>query len=185
MITDRSLSDVNIAESLFKKGFDKLTEDEKKSFLQGLKGAYNYTDFNRIESVVKYLTDRMKNIWVESEKLAQDLFVGWDKIFDYPYTKHQFDNNISKTNWNIGDILNQDDRKRYIDNIISIIAPFLDISDLPTSLENMDFIKANNIENGLINLNNEITKAKNYNDFMMINASKSWFFSDDLYGGEI
>lgn len=50
MITDRSASDVLLAKNLIKKGFRNMTDDEKNSFLSGLKGAYNYSDVNRIET---------------------------------------------------------------------------------------------------------------------------------------
>ena len=62
LITDRSNSDVEIAKALIKKGFQNITDEEKQLFLNGLKGAYNYTDFNRVESCVKYLVQKALNI---------------------------------------------------------------------------------------------------------------------------
>ena len=45
MITDRTMSDVELVKSLVKKGLKRMTDDEKQSFLSGMRGAYNYIDF--------------------------------------------------------------------------------------------------------------------------------------------
>ena len=66
MITDRSASDVLLAKNLIKKGFQSMTEDEKNSFLSGLKGAYDYSDVNRVETAIKYLVDTMLQIYYQN-----------------------------------------------------------------------------------------------------------------------
>lgn len=186
MIIDRSQSDIDIAKSLIKKGFQNMTSDEKQSFLSGLKGAYNYSDFNRIEATVYYLANRLKDIWIESETLANELGVDWDEIFNYPYDKYGFDDISTKYDWSVDDILNKANRERYINNIKTILISFIDdITDIPNSLEKMNFEDANNIEKQLLLLNKKIVAAKNNNDNMMLNASKSWAYSGDVYGGEI
>lgn len=186
MIIDRSQSDIDIAKSLIKKGFQNMTSDEKQSFLSGLKGAYNYSDFNRIEATVYYLANRLKDIWIESETLANELGVAWDEIFNYPYDKYGFDDISTKYDWSVDDILNKANRERYINNIKTILISFIDdITDIPNSLEKMNFEGANNIEKQLLSLNEKIVAAKNNNDNMMLNASQSWAYSGDVYGGEI
>ena len=186
MIIDRSQSDIDIAKSLIKKGFQNMTSDEKQSFLSGLKGAYNYSDFNRIEATVYYLANRLKDIWIESETLANELGVAWDEMFNYPYDKYRFDDISTKYDWSVDDILNKANRERYINNIKTILISFIDdITDIPNSLEKMNFEGANNIEKQLLLLNEKIVAAKNNNDNMMLNASKSWAYSGDVYGGEI
>lgn len=88
LITDRTQADVNRIKSIMQKGLPRMTADEKQYFLRGIlevledfsddalvdadgvtiqcrdgnlpKGAYNYTDLNRVMDAVDYLTERIK-----------------------------------------------------------------------------------------------------------------------------
>lgn len=57
LITDRTQQDVNRYYYFRDKKWNDLTADEKSEWLAGLKGCYNYTDFQRVENAVKYLSD--------------------------------------------------------------------------------------------------------------------------------
>lgn len=49
-ITDRTYEDVDKVNEYDKRGWENLLEEEKQEWLAGMKGAFNYTDFNRISN---------------------------------------------------------------------------------------------------------------------------------------
>lgn len=60
LITDRSQSDVDGLLSLMAKGAENWTDEEKSEFnLARNKGAYNYTDLNRVISAMDDINDRL------------------------------------------------------------------------------------------------------------------------------
>lgn len=56
-VTDRSQSDVDRVISLRNKGWVNFSDDEKTEWLNGLKGAINTSDLNRIENNIQLLSD--------------------------------------------------------------------------------------------------------------------------------
>lgn len=62
LITDRTQFDVERVNTLAKKGWANMTEDERSEWKIGLKGAYNCTDLNRVQSAVRYLRDRFADV---------------------------------------------------------------------------------------------------------------------------
>lgn len=51
-VTDRTQYDVDLVNALRAKGWKNMTSTEQRRWDEGLKGAYNYTDLNRVESNV-------------------------------------------------------------------------------------------------------------------------------------
>lgn len=68
LVTDRTQMDVDRVNMLAKKGWANMTAEERAEWEGGLKGAYNYTDLNRVHSAVRYLQDRLAGVgyFVES-----------------------------------------------------------------------------------------------------------------------
>jgi hypothetical protein len=62
LITDRTQFDVDRVKELKKKGWANMTPKERAEWEAGLKGAYNYTDLNRVQSAVRYLRDRFADV---------------------------------------------------------------------------------------------------------------------------
>ena len=58
LIADRTQEDVNRVNVLARKGWENMTPEERSAWENGLKGAYNCTDLNRVQSAVRYLRDR-------------------------------------------------------------------------------------------------------------------------------
>lgn len=186
MITDRSQYDVDVVKLLFKKGIPKMTDSEKESFLLCLKGAYNYTDFNRVESAVEYLFDFVYTSLDEIKSKADELGVYWNELFDVPYNPKDYEYVDVKTDWNISDILTEKQRERYLNNIIYILGSLNhDSSLIPKKMAGMTYDDANNIERSLENLNYSLTSLKDEKEKLIENASKSWYFSGDLICGEV
>jgi hypothetical protein len=59
LVTDRTFEDVYRATTLAKKGWENMTAEERAEWERGMKGAYNYTDLNRVQSAVRFLRDRL------------------------------------------------------------------------------------------------------------------------------
>lgn len=60
LVTDRTQADVNYAESLYKKLWSDLTEQEKADFNAGLKGSYKASDLNRVGTALITVRDRLR-----------------------------------------------------------------------------------------------------------------------------
>ena len=217
MITDRSASDVLLAKNLIKKGFQNMTDDEKNSFLSGLKGAYNYIDVNRIETVIKYFVDTMLQIYEQNIQLAQELGVSWVSIYDVPYNPEDYKNIVIKNDWQINDLFTKTDRTDFLNKIVHVLSAIIDIpadinyltdtnglilqdrdgnylefeglttstGEFPTSFDGFDYKKANIIEKSMEDFNVALADLKSNKENLIIGTAKSWYYSGDLYGGEI
>ena len=187
MITDRAKSDVDYVKSIFIKGFNNITEEEKQNFLNGLKGAYNSKDFNRVESAIEYFSQKLVDVPQELQELATSLKVSWnEEFFGVPYDPNGYVDVEVKTDWDVVDILTSADRKRYLDNIVYILQALeKDTTKIPSQLEGMDYNGANEIEKSLVEFDNSLTLLNDEKKSLIIGTTKSWFYSGDLYGGEI
>lgn len=186
MIIDRTMSDVELVKSLVKKGLKRMTEDERRSFLSGMRGAYNYTDFNRVESVVKYLSDRLVEVPVEIEDLRKELYIACDSAFSIPYDPSDYENINVKTDWDVSNTLTETDRVRYIGNIEHIALSLTDLPEsFPRSLDGLTYSGANAIEQLLVNLDALLSELKKSKETLLINTSKAMYYSGEIYGGEV
>lgn len=84
------------------------------------KGAYNYSDLNRVERMVEYIS-ALKGL-----------------------------NLVTKTNWTMWEIPKASDMERYLSNIKSIRNSISSSIELPNSMNNLTFTDANNIEKVLM-----------------------------------
>lgn len=119
LITDRTQADVDRVHSLASKGWANMTADEQAEWLVGMKGAYNYTDLNRVEGAVQTL----------AEILGVTVTV--------------------KTDWTVTDIPKQADMNRYLENIRKLRAKNYILAgtpQAPSSMNNFTYSMANNIE---------------------------------------
>ena len=217
MITDRSASDVLLAKNLIKKGFQNMTEDEKNSFLSGLKGAYNYSDVNRVETAIKYFVDTMLQIYEQNIQLAKELGVSWAEIYDVPYNPEDYKNIVIKNDWQINDLFTKTDRADFLNKIVYVLSAIIDIpsntnyltdknrlvlqdrdgnnlefeglttstGEFPTSFDGFDYKKANIIEKSMEDFNVALIDLKIDKENLIIGTAKAWYYSGDLYGGEI
>ena len=97
-----------------------LTEEEIAEWKSGLKGAYNYTDLNRVESTVA--------------ELSNVLSLGL----------------VTKTDWSVLDIPTKADMERYANNLKIVRNAFLSSVAIPDVMSGLTYISANNIEKMLL-----------------------------------
>ena len=120
LIIDRTQSDVNRVKELAAKGkAGTWTTEEQAEWLAGMKGAYNYTDFNRGESAVA--------------EIASMLGVSLETV----------------TTWSATDFPTEADTKRYIWNVRKLKTVCQGLSGTPQAPESMErftYVEANDIE---------------------------------------
>ena len=123
-VVDRTQEHVDLLKRLHKKGWVNLSSEEQEQWYgEAAKGAYNYTDLNRVES------------WVS--KLAADLGLTL----------------TTKTDWTVWDIPTQTDMTRYLSNVAAVrdACPWeMDFPTLPESMSDLTYETANNIETVLL-----------------------------------
>lgn len=152
LITDRTQADVDRYTELKMKRLSGMTADEKAEWETQLKGAYNYTDMNRVESAVEYVANRLTE-------------AGYIII------------PVIKKNWAKTDKPTLADFNRYLKNVSDIrsaLATYETTPDAPTTERKLSFQMANDIEKILTDVDDLISK--------MMSA---YFYSGDLYSGEV
>jgi hypothetical protein len=141
LITDRTAQDVVRWKLLKAKRYDEMTDAERREWLSGAarKGAYNYTDLNRVESAVAHL----------GEQLAR---------YGYGVKLH------SRRVWEASDVPTVSDMTRYLANVKLIreaFTRFRSTPAVPASLQRLNYAGANDIEQILADvetlINNMVT----------------------------
>lgn len=157
LITDRTQADVNRADELEEKGFSEFTESEKAEWMAGMKGYYNATDLNRVGKAVLYLKDRLDTEYADLDKYRELLEVAYDDSVDLPYRPENIHVN-PKTDYTASDVPTKTGAEQYIADIktiryaLPIVAP-----SIPDTLDDLDYVDANNIENTLETVDNALT----------------------------
>jgi hypothetical protein len=152
LITDRTAADVERYLTLRNKGFANLTAAEKTEWLSNMKGAYNYTDLNRVEEAVQYLADKLRE------------------------RGYRVDIGDIKT-WTMNSLPTMADMNRYLNNVKVIRNAFATLSttpQVPSSIAGLTYKEANDIEQIIFDVNK-----------LLDNMMSVWFFSGDLYSGEV
>lgn len=148
LVFDRSESDVALVRSLNNLGWSDMSDDERIWWLNGnqdrlIRGAYNTSDMNRVETATKYLARRC--------------------------AQHDASVTIKeKTDWNVADVPVESDLERYLSNVVLVVNKFERLKaeaidyyqaftepplDLPEKMASLNFNGANAIEWNLVYIN--------------------------------
>lgn len=152
LTADRTQFDVDRVNNLAKKGWANMTAEERADWEAGLKGAYNCTDLNRVQSAVRYLQDRFATI-------------GYFVELSDPRT------------WTVQDTPTQTEMAEYLADVRAIrgiITLFNNTPQVPDTMVGFNYIKANNIEQILLDV-----------DTLLTNMVSSFVYSGEFYGGEL
>lgn len=128
LITDRTQFDVDRVNVLRKKGWANLTPEEHSEWENGMKGAYNCIDMNRVQSAVRYLGDRFAAV-------------------GYPLELSE-----AKT-WTVQDVPTLTDLENYLADVRAIRGALTLLKTTPPTPDTMiglNHIRANNIEQILL-----------------------------------
>lgn len=116
------------------------------------KGFYNASDLNRVGAAVEYIAGRFAALG-----------------YACPMTV--------KKDWLTSDAPTASQMEAYRQNIVTLralIAVMQSTPNAPASMAGLNYVKANDIEQILIDL-----------DALITNITKSWYFSGELYAGEV
>jgi hypothetical protein len=135
LITDRTQFDVDRVNVLAKKGWANMTADERNEWSVGLKGAYNCTDLNRVQSAVSYLQERFADV-------------------GYPIKLS------NQKTWTLQDAPTQTDMAEYLADVRAIrgvLTLFRSTPTVPDTMVGFNYIKANHIEQILLDVDALLT----------------------------
>lgn len=152
LVIDRTQEDVEYASEMRSKGVDGMTDKELEKWLEGLKGSYNASDLNRVETAVEYVSDKLASVGIH---LGLEV----------------------RKNWAVEDLPHQSDMQRYLGNVQAIrdsIAVTADTPELTTSMNYLTYEEANDIEKVLMHVN-----------ILLENMMKAWYYSSEIYAGEV
>lgn len=113
---------------------------------------YNTTDLNRVGAAVEYVAGRFQALG-----------------YDCPVSV--------KKDWSESDTPTVSQMEVYRQNIATLrrqIAVMQSTPETPETIRQLNYIRANNIEQILMDL-----------DLLISNITKSWYFSGELYAGEV
>ena len=185
LITDRTQADADRARALCAKGIGNMTADELLEFCSPMKGAYNYTDMNRVESAVSYLSTLLVQAPTDLRQYASDRGVAWDDIYDVPYDPSDYSSITVKTDWANGDTPTYAQRARYISNL-KLIRSAIDSgspTQIPDNMDQLTYSSANDIEQMLIDTGVALA-ALIENREGMIRSALAVYYSGEIYSGE-
>lgn len=140
LITDRTAQDVDRVKILMAKAWQDMTADEKAEWLSPMRGAYNYTDLNRVGAALNYVRDRL----AEVSRIRPDEFV-------------------AKTDWKHGEIPTAEAMDEYLGYVALVrgaLAQFDTTPPAPSDPNSLDYNAANAIEQIIIDVDELITRMK-------------------------
>lgn len=182
LITNRTAQDAALVDELKKTPWPLMTEEQRQLWGENLKGAYNVADLNRVESAVKIVSEVLTRLPSELKAVAAQLGVAWDRIFDVPYTAI----NCETKDWAEADEVTKEQMSRYLANVIAV-KNALSVSSpaLPRTMDNLTWQGANAIEAAILGANEAANKRLQETTQTIKNAAEAWYFSGDIYAGEV
>ena len=191
LVFDRTAEDVERVKTLKSQimtyGLSSLSQAERTEYLAGMKGAYNYTDMNRVGQAVAFLAQRLTALPGELEAYRASIGVGEDAIFNLPYNPDQVSVN-PKTDWSVTDIPTVSQIKTYlanISNLRSILALPSGTPSPPSNLNAMTYTTANNLEKILSVIYQAFLKIEAEEYDLIDRAALDHWLAGEVYAGEI
>lgn len=190
LIFDRTQADVDRVYALKQKiltgGLTSLMAEEKAEYMGGMRGAYNATDLNRVGQAVSYLADRFTDLPGELEAYREEKGVADDELYHVPYDPSTVV--VSpKQNWTVADIPTNSQVQTYLNNLLvlrrQLVLP-ADAPMVPTSLNNLTFDTANQIEYLLWLVNAALVEVENDLYGKIDRAAESFWYAGEVNCGE-
>lgn len=166
LVYDRTQADVDrvftLKNKILTEGLSSLSAEEKTEYMAGMKGAYNYGDMNRVGKAVAYIANRMTSLPGQLAAYRAEKGVADDPIYQVPYDPSSVVV-AAKTNWAMSDTPTQSLVKAYLNNLTVLRKQLTlppDAPLVPSSLDNLTFSTANNIEYLLYVINTTLTEVE-------------------------
>lgn len=186
MVYDRTQADVDRVFTLKNKiltgGLNALTVEEKAEYMAGMKGAYNYTDMNRVGQAVAYIANRMTSIPNELDAYRAEKGVADDPIYHVPYNPSSVVVS-AKTNWAMGDTPTQSLATAYLNDLVILrqqLSLPADAPAVPSTLDGLTFSVANDMEYLLFVIDKTLTEVET-ELYSKIDRTVAAFYYANLY----
>ena len=167
LIYDRTQADVDrvfaLKNKILTEGLSALTSEELTEYMAGMKGAYNYTDMNRVGQAVAYIAGRMTALPDELAAYRAEKGVDDDPIYEVPYDPSTVVV-AAKTDWAMGDTPTQALAKAYLNNLVVLRKQLTlpaEAPVVPSTLDNLTYTIANEIEYLLYVIDRQLTEVEN------------------------
>lgn len=163
LIYDRTQADIDrlfeLKNKILANGLPSLTDDEKTEYMNGMRGAYNYTDLNRVGEAVNYLTNRMKTALTDLEAYRANKEVASDAATSLPYKSSDI-TATGKTDWGVTSTPTAATVATYLNNLTNLRSclGYRTEPTVPESLDNLTYTIANQIEYLLYKLDAYLTE---------------------------
>lgn len=191
LIYDRTAEDVERVKTLktqiMTNGLSSLSSAERAEYLAGMRGAYNYTDMNRVGQAVAYIAGRMTALPGQLQAYRQSHGVAEDSVYDLPYDPSAV-SVTPKTDWSVSDIPTQAQIRTYlanISNLRSILTLPSGTPSPPANLNGMTYTIANNLERILYVIYQRFTEIEAEWYDLIDRATLDHMFTGEVYAGEI
>lgn len=149
------------------------------------KGAYNAEDMNRVENAVKELCGLLVSLPDQLVEFAEATQVAWDPLFEVPYDPELY-TLTTKTNWLKTAIPTVAQLERYLGNVQTLRdALEYETDPLPESMKKLTWQGANAIEKALLGLEAAIQAYRDRVEGYMTRDRESFFYSGEIYCGEV
>ena len=166
LVFDRSQADVDrvfvLKDKIMSGGWSSLTSAEQTEYLAGMKGAYNYTDMNRVGSAVSYIANRMTTLQGQLDAYRATMGVADAPIYDVPYDPSDVVVSVV-TSWTVSSTPTLSQITTYLNNL-SVLRRQLTLPvntpAVPVSLDGMTFEVANDIEQLLCIIDTTLTEVE-------------------------
>lgn len=188
VIIDRDPSDVNKLLRLLSKVWDDFTEEEKQWWWGVVKGAYNADDMNRVGYAVNYLAERLIQLPIYIKLYREERSVASDPHFTVPYDPEDYTDVYGKTTWVDEDKPSEADLDTYLNNVSLLqdaIQTNQPINGVPSSMENLSYVGANDIEATLERVHNRIIDWTAETKTLIDKTESAFVYSGEIFAGEI
>lgn len=186
LVYDRTQADVDrvftLKNKILTEGLSSLSAEEKTEYMDGMKGAYNYGDMNRVGQAVAYIANRMTSLPGQLAAYRAEKGVADDPIYLVPYDPASVVV-TAKSNWVMGDTPTQTQERAYLNDLTTLRKQLTLPSDtpvVPTTLDKLTYSIANNIEYLLYVIDTTLTEVET-ELYSKIDRTVDAFAYDGLY----
>lgn len=190
LIFDRTQSDVDrvyeLRDKILSGGIDSLSNEEKTEWLSGMKGAYNYTDMNRVGEAEQYIYDRMLALPEELDAYRESKGIEDSPEFHVPYNPSEI--NVSPlTDITMNTVPSSLVVLVYLLNLINLSQVLTlpdDAPSCPVTMDMMTYSMANDIERLLYMIDHALSELESELYQKIDHAVLSFPYTNAFYSGE-